>query len=156
DNFSDDGAATEKREAYPLPSAEEFRERRADCWYHAVWTAKKLRRGEVWTAKSCLDGYLKRECLLPMLGWHTRARHGREPWYEGRFLEEWADDRALADLRGTFADYDAEDCWRALFETTDCFEWVADEVADELGYDPDLRGERRSRDLLAELYDGRE
>ena len=30
-----------------------------DFWYHAIWTAKKLRRGEVWVAKACCDGYLK-------------------------------------------------------------------------------------------------
>ena len=27
----------------------------SDFWYHALWTAKKLRRGEVFTALGCLD-----------------------------------------------------------------------------------------------------
>jgi aminoglycoside 6-adenylyltransferase len=39
----------------PSPPAEhEFLEVINDFWYHVVWTAKKLRRGELWTAKFCL------------------------------------------------------------------------------------------------------
>src|SRR5579884_4141340 len=41
------------------PPAHEFAEAVSDFWYHAVWTAKKLRRGELWVAKSCCDGYMK-------------------------------------------------------------------------------------------------
>lgn len=141
-----------------LPSAVEFRETCADFWYHAVWTAKKLRRGEVWTAKGCVDGYAKWECLLPMLGWHAIARHDRDPWPDGRFLESWADDRALADLGDAFAGYDAADpgdCWRALFETMDLFRWVAEETAAELDYGYPREGDDRATGLVEDLYRGR-
>lgn len=142
-----------------LPRANEFHETCADFWYHAVWTAKKLRRGEIWTAKSCLDGYVKWECLLPMLGWHAIVHHDREPWHEGRFLESWADDRALADLGDAFADYDAgdpDDCWRALFETIDLFGWLAEETATKLGYDFPIEGLDRVEELITNLHAGRE
>ena len=37
------------------PTQSEFLEVINDFWYHAVWTAKKLRRGELWTAKPVFD-----------------------------------------------------------------------------------------------------
>ena len=45
-------------DAWP-PDAAALRELSGDFWYHALWTAKKLRRGEVFTAIGCLDGYLQ-------------------------------------------------------------------------------------------------
>ena len=45
--------------AQELPDAAAFAQLASDFWYHALWTAKKLRRGEVFTAISCLDGYVK-------------------------------------------------------------------------------------------------
>ena len=30
-----------------------------DFWFHTIWATKKLRRGEIWAAKNCIDGYLK-------------------------------------------------------------------------------------------------
>ena len=148
--------AEPERTAFELPDAAGFREHCEDCWYHAVWTAKKLRRGELWTAKGCLDGYLKWKCLLPLLGWHARARHGREPWYDGRFLEEWANERALVDLESAYATYDREDCWRALFATMNLLEWLSEEVADELDYESCTDGQRRASELVETLFEGRE
>jgi hypothetical protein len=34
----------------PSPAQSEFLDLVNDLWYHAVWTAKELRRGEMWTA----------------------------------------------------------------------------------------------------------
>lgn len=117
------------------PDEHEFREVIHDFLYHAVWTAKKLRRGEVWTATLCLDGYMKQK-LLTMLEWHARAINGpdHDTWHNGRFLEQWADPRALADLRGAFAHYDAQDVERALHATIGLFRWVALETAGRLNY----------------------
>ena len=55
-------AAVEKdsRHAYHrLPSSAEYRNSVADFLYHVLWTAKKLGRGELLTAKDCLDIYMK-------------------------------------------------------------------------------------------------
>jgi len=124
-----------------------------DFWYHAVWTAKKLRRGELWWAKSCCDGYLK-GLLLQMIEWQARAG-GTEVWMRGRFLEEWADPRALAALPGIYAHYGAEDVWRALLATMDLFRWLALETAARLGYAyPSLEDERTTA-LVRQLFAGR-
>ena len=117
---------------YPPPDAA-FVETARDFWYHAVWTAKKLRRGELWLAKSCCDVYMK-GLLLRVIAWHARARCGEalNTWYNGRYLEQWAAPRVVEGLRACFAHYDHDDVWRALLATMDLFRWVALETSEHL------------------------
>jgi len=138
------------------PSEREFLNLVNDFWYHTVWTGKHLRRGELWWGKSACDDYLK-QLLRLMLEWHARASRGEEAevWAHGRFLEEWADRRALEFLPRVFAHYDAEDVWRALRETMELFHWVALETAEILGYSYPSLGEQRARDLVETMASGR-
>lgn len=117
------------------PTLSTFTDTVHDFWYHAVWTAKKLRRGELMTAKTCCDGYMK-QLLLLMLEWQARARHGRtyDTWFRGRFLEDWADRQTLTQLGEAFAHYQADDVRRALFGTMGLFRSLATDVAGRLGY----------------------
>jgi aminoglycoside 6-adenylyltransferase len=121
---------------HPQPTQPEFRDIVAEFWFRAVWTAKHLRRGELWWAKTegC-DGQMK-SMLLRVLEWHAGATHGwdYDTWEGGRFLEEWADPRAVAGLRDVFAHYDENDIWRALLATMELFRWLAIETAERLGY----------------------
>ncbi len=149
-----DGALTAVTEGLPSsvlatpaepPSLDRFRNVVNDFWYHTVWTAKKLRRSERWTAMACLDSYLKRNCLLPMIEWHAGASFGWEidTWHGGRFLEQWADPRVIEALRGTFSHYDDDDMWAALFATMALFRWLSAETANRLGYAyPDAAAEK--------------
>jgi aminoglycoside 6-adenylyltransferase len=115
------------------PSAAALEERASDFWYHALWTARKLRRGEVFTAIDCLDGYLKAR-LVTLLGWHARALDASvDTWHGGRFLERWADPGALAALERAYAHYDLRDVARALWETIDLFQGLAEETSSRLG-----------------------
>lgn len=115
------------------PTQEELSELGSDFWYHALWAARKLRRGEVYTALGCLDGYLKAR-LVTLLAWHARAVDpSAETWHDGRFLERWADPGALAALERAFAHYDLRDVARALWETIDLFQAVEEETARRLG-----------------------
>lgn len=115
------------------PVQAEFLEAINDFWYHAVWTAKKFKRGELWTAKACADGYMKR-LLLKMIEWRAATMRGgdRDVWHDGRFLEQWADPRVLEGLRDAFAHYDHDDVRRALLATMDLFRWLAKETAERL------------------------
>ena len=117
------------------PPQPEFLEVVNDFLYHTVWTAKKLLRGELWVAKSSCDTHMKRS-LLRMIEWHARATKGwdHDTWEGGRFLEEWADPRAVEGLRQAFAHYNREDIQRALFATMDLFRWLAVETGERLGY----------------------
>jgi aminoglycoside 6-adenylyltransferase len=115
------------------PSADELRDLASDFWYHALWTAKKLRRGEVFSAKECLDCYLKAR-LTTLLRWHALAVDPSiDTWHGGRFLERWADPGALATLERAYARYDLRDVVRALWETIDLWQEIEEETARRLG-----------------------
>ena len=119
----------------PAPALEqaELTELASDLWYHALWAAKKLRRGEVLTAKGCIDGYLKAR-LVTLLQWHARAVDPSvDTWHDARFIERWADPGALAALERAYAYYDVRDVARALWETIDLFQGLEEETARRLG-----------------------
>lgn len=117
------------------PSNGEFEQVVNDFLYHVMWTAKKWRRGELWTAKACCDSYLKRK-LLRMIEWNTLAAEGwdRDIWFNGRYLEEWADPEIVKALGATFAHYDHSDVKRALLATTELFLDLAADTSTKLGY----------------------
>ena len=144
--------------AEPPPDGDTFVSLCHDFLYHALWAAKKLRRGELWVAKWCVDGYMKLQ-LLRMLEWHARVGDGRDTWHKGRFLESWADPRAVAELPEAFARYDPDEVGLALRKTVEIFRWVAKEVATELGHRyPDGADERvvaLTVEHLRRVYPGR-
>jgi len=117
------------------PSLVQFQTLEEQCLIEAARAAKLIRRGDLWRAKQACDGELK-QTLLTLLEWHARARRGlaHDTWYDGRFLQEWADLRALQALPGTFAAYDQTDLGRALLAHLDLFCWLAKETAEALGY----------------------
>jgi aminoglycoside 6-adenylyltransferase len=91
-----------------------------------------------------------------MMEWHARAMKGQDydTWMRGRFLEEWADPRALEELPETFAHYDKDDVWHALFATMDLFRWLSVETAERLGYSYPIFGVERATELAKGLFSG--
>ena len=126
------------------PTAHEFGNVCNDFLYHTVWTAKKLCRGELWIAKSCMDNYMK-HLLLRMIEWHARATHGwdYDVWHKGRFLETWAGPGIIDDLKQVFARYDQADIKQALFATMDLFRRVGRETAGKLEYSYPIDGDQQ-------------
>ncbi len=106
-----------------------------DFWYHSVWAAKKLLRRELWTAKFCVDGYMKHK-LLWMVEQHEHAvrRSGADTWYAGRFMERWAQPDVFAAIQHTFAHFEQADIAAALLETMALFRRLAAAVADAAGF----------------------
>ena len=135
-----------------LPTQAEFLQVLNDFWYHTVWTAKKLRRGEVWMAKSCCDVYMK-WLLLRVIEWHARVQNGAgyDTWHRGRFLEQWADPRAIADLRHAFAHYDQAEVRQALLATMELFHWLSLEIATRLDYSYPHSGQEYATTLVNQL-----
>jgi aminoglycoside 6-adenylyltransferase len=123
------------RAPYQPPTQAQFTNLVNDFWYHAVWTAKKLRRGELWTAIMCCDTYMK-NLLARILEWHTHAvsPSNDDTWFNGRFIEEWADADAISQMHEAFAHYTQEDVARALLATMALFRRIATETAAQLTY----------------------
>jgi aminoglycoside 6-adenylyltransferase len=117
------------------PTRGEFLAAVNDFLLRATRTARLLKRGEPWQAIEQCNGRLK-QCLLTMMMWHARVTKGAKPdtWYEGRYLDQWADPLILDAVPATFAAYDIEDLWRALFASLALFRHLATETADRLGY----------------------
>ena len=105
-----------------------------DFWYHALWSAKKIGRGEWWTAKTCVDGYLKMR-LLTAVEQYEKALHGAtyDTWHNGRFIEDWAEGWIIEALTGCYARYDQEEIPKALLATMNLFRKVAKHLAEEMG-----------------------
>jgi aminoglycoside 6-adenylyltransferase len=139
------------------PSQAEFLELVNDFWYHAVWTAKKLRRGELWVAKGCSDNYMKSQ-LLRMVEWHARARNGwdYDIWHKGRFLEQWASHQFVKALPDVFAYYDREDLWRGLLATMDLFRWLTVETAERLDFSYPTGADEHVAKLVHKLFSERD
>jgi aminoglycoside 6-adenylyltransferase len=137
-----------------LPSEDEFLQVVQDFWYHTVWTARHLRRGELWWGGSGLNGRL-RDLLFIMLEWQARATKGpnHDTWFRGRFLEEWADPCAVQALRGVLAHYDEEDTWQALLAMMELFRWLAIETAQRWGFAYPVEGDAFASKLTKDLYD---
>lgn len=104
-----------------------------DFCFHVVWAGKKILRGELWTAKMCIDAYLKNH-LLKMLEMYTVNKYQTDVWHDGRFLDRWADDSIKNSLPKCFAHYDREDMISSLAETKSLFAQIALEVAEIKGY----------------------
>ena len=151
-------AAAAATPSWRQPSGADLVQLASDFWYHALWTAKKLRRGEVFTAKGCLDGYMKWR-LVTLVEWHARAVDPAvDTWHEGRFVERWGDPGVLAALERAYAYYDVRDVARALWETIDLFQGLEEETARRLGVPVELEHadlRRRVAELVRDPRPGR-
>ena len=142
-------AGSRAHESLGLPTEEVFRANVLDFFYHHLWAAKKLRRGEIWTAKMGCDGYLKL-LLVRMIEWSTIASAPTkvDVWHDGRFIDRWAPPEVKAQLPATFAQYEAHDVSRALAETSRLYSRLAREVAGRFGWNYPTEAEGKVWELV--------
>lgn len=114
-------------------SEQEFNNMVNDFFFHTVWASKKILRGELWTAKMCIDAYLK-NYLLKMIEMYSVSKYQVDVWHDGRFLDRWAEREILSDLEKCFARYDREDMVSALSATLNLFCRLAGQTAEMKGY----------------------
>jgi aminoglycoside 6-adenylyltransferase len=100
-----------------------------DFWYHLLWGAKKLRRGELLLAKQACDCYLT-ERIVELARWRS---HGEDTWHGYRFFERWAGEETAQALAPTFARYDAAEIGRALRAKGELFGELEHDVAQRFG-----------------------
>lgn len=120
---------------YTALSEEEFKNLTNDFMFHTVWAEKKIRRGELWTAIMCVNGYLKTK-LITVIEMYEHCIHGTayDTWHNGRMAEQWAEPFIVDKLGDCFSRYDADDLLYALTATRELFLTLAKECASAYGY----------------------
>jgi len=128
-----------------------------DFLFHIVWAAKKALRGELLTAKNCVDNYLKSIlCELEK----TRAAMGGGPiaipHHDTRFLEKWARPEFVSGLKTAFCAYEAADILGRLDANIKLFEMTAMPLCQgQPGAQEALRADiATTRGILSRLLDG--
>lgn len=120
--------------AHPLPTTAEFANVVSGVRLAAATTAKFVARGDYWRAQHWFSHDL-RVHLLKLIEWQAQAAApGRDTWYSGRFLAEWADPRAVAALPGVFPQFERASLEAALLAVLDLTGWLSAETADGFGF----------------------
>lgn len=133
-------------------SESEFANKAEDFWFHTVWASKKILRGELWTAKMCIDAYLKNH-LLSVIEFNKYLSDSSDVWHCGRFLEKWAGDENVSALKSCFAHYDREDMISALKNTAELFSANAKSAAKISGYSYPEKAEKYAMLLLKKYFE---
>lgn len=123
-----------KGHSIPSISKEEFVNMVNDFYFHNIWARKKLLRGELWSAKMCVDAYLK-NYLLKAIELYCYEIEGKDVWHDGRFIDTWADEHIINELINCFAHYEKLDVLNALKSTNSLFEKVTRELAVKKSYE---------------------
>lgn len=131
----------------PEMSEQEFTNLLNDFYFHNIWAAKKLLRGEIWSAKMCVDSYLK-NLLLKIIELYCSMTDGRDVWHDGRFIDRWADKTITDALKDCFARYERGDIANALMNTHKLFAGLAPKIAEKRGYQYPYKAEKCARDFL--------
>jgi aminoglycoside 6-adenylyltransferase len=116
------------------PDQVEFANRIANYLLELTRAMKLARRGELWRAARAVNEELQGN-LLTLLEWQARLRPAPAAAVGayGRFLEDWADPRALAALPATYADSTLPGVRRAVRAALDLLDWLAPEIAQQAG-----------------------
>jgi aminoglycoside 6-adenylyltransferase len=123
-----------------------------DIWYHALWAAKKARRGELWVARSCVDCYIHARLVEALRLRATVLDPSVDTWHDGRFLEQWAPADVVEALWASLV-REPDDLGPAILRSVDLFERVADELAEHFHVTRTVTCDRVRADLEALLAD---
>ncbi len=154
-NFSDvieRNKPSELKEIKAVFTEKEFVNLANTFWFHSIWSVKKILRGETWSAKCCVDGYMK-DLLRQMLECYSKAVHSKtfDVWHDGRFFDYWVDDKIKQQLKTAYGTYDAEDILRALNNTMHMFSEISNGTATFLDYDNPITSETYAMEQIEKL-----
>lgn len=111
------------------PSEQEFHEVVKEFWFEIYHVGVYLKRGDLWYVK--FRSWAAHSFLLKMIEWHAEAEND---WCFssppiGKRMRSWVNEELLNELHGVFAHFDAEDSWKALFNTMKLFRRITTETA---------------------------
>lgn len=122
-----------------------------DFWFHVVWAAKKILRGEIWVAAMCVNGYLKSH-LLRVMEIDARMR-GEDTWHDGRFMEKWAMEEDIAVMMDCFGKYGRDELFGALKATARLYRKISERAAAALKFEYPDKAARYAMDQLENYID---
>lgn len=144
------------RKYNPIISANDFTNVVNDFWFHCVWTTKKILRGELLTAKSCLDIYMK-QIIIKLIENYTYLNNNQcDVWYNGRFIERWADLQIIESLSRSYARYNEADMVNALFSSIELFKFLAKNIACAKSFEYSEDTEIYSEKIVNKLFSDKE
>lgn len=120
-------------------------------WFHSIWSVKKILRGEIWAAKSCVDNYMKVLLREMLEGYSKAVSHDFDIWHNGKFFDNWVDEKIKKQLKTAYGTYDAEDILRALNNTMLIFSEVSSRTAAFLDYDNPITAETYAVEQIEKL-----
>jgi aminoglycoside 6-adenylyltransferase len=157
DKIDFEGAIERNKQSEPMKeintvfTEKEFINLANTFWFHSIWSVKKLLRGETWAAKSCVDDYMK-DLLRQMLEGYSKAvNNDFDVWHDGRFFDNWVDEKIKIQLKTAYGTYDAKDILRALNNTMHIFSEVSSRTAAVLDYDNPIMTETYAVEQVEKL-----
>ncbi|MEJ7901876.1 MAG: aminoglycoside 6-adenylyltransferase [Thermomicrobiales bacterium] len=138
------------RLAWTLPTETMLTNLVLDFWYHAMWTTKKVLRGEILVARTCLDDSMK-DKLLKVINWLAHlGKPDTDTWHGRRFFETWSDHDIVETFHSTYGTATRTQILDDLSRTMDLFSQVARDAASRLGYPYPDAAERHIRGWISE------
>ena len=116
------------------PSEQEFLDVIKEFWFEVYHIAVYLKREDLWSVK--FRSWAAHTFLLRMIEWHAQAENN---WScstppLGKHMSSWVTKGLWKDLHGIFSHFDADDSWKALFNTMELFRRITADTAQGLGF----------------------
>jgi aminoglycoside 6-adenylyltransferase len=117
------------------PTEKEFLRIIEEFWFELWHVAKYLARADLWSADFRMTG-IKQEFLLPMIRWHTQAKHDWEyaTHSQGKRMQEWVDSEIWNAVSRCLPGFGGAGYPKAVTCTMELFRRLAKESAERLGY----------------------
>jgi aminoglycoside 6-adenylyltransferase len=130
------------------PSVGEFTNTTNGALLASATVAKFVARGDYWRAQHWFAHDL-RPHLLTLMRWQA---FGKNTWYGGRFMEEWADPRTLAALPHVFPSVERNSLQKSLLDMLDLFKLLGEETAAKFGYVYPAEAHENIRRLVENIF----
>lgn len=116
------------------PSEQDVHDLIKEFWFEVYHVGVYLKRGDLWSVK--FRAWAAHCFLLRMIEWQSAAENG---WHcatppIGKRMFSWVQREIWEELHGSFAHFDAEDSWKALFNTMELFRRITSETAQRLKF----------------------
>lgn len=137
-----------------VPTIEELQRAVGELLFHLVYACKKIKRGELWVAVSCINRSVSGRRLLQLIEFQA-ASSGAGPGrirYGGRFLEQRIPADVLAQLPGCFATYDAADAVRCAGHLIEFTERLVRDICVANGYPFDAIVFEQVRKIFTQMF----